>query len=1049
MQQLYTKAQRDIALDTAVDLCWISIFPFYSFLNFHLLKDLSIFEINKKKGTMAGIDEDLCFVNQWVDKICNGKPSTLFTFIESFRSEMECKDRIRGEHGLKRICSVVSKLPRNYPWKLSQVELLMNFFLMNYGNFDTANYFILIVLKRMIMNDLHIANNYIRRLVDVLFGQQQVQTYAQRERFLLYQILDILLDKYSKELSTNAYFVSYFISSISGERDPRCLILIFRLFCTICKYFNSGDFPRNLFDVHASDLFDVVACYYPIEFNHNSKERTEITKELLISGCESCLLIDKDFAPLVFDLIIEKLLDNEYSTDTKLEVCSFLAKACAVFPCSQLVVHVDQLCAGIRLILLNLPKNIRDDYIPEPVSVAISSVLKAFTEGNIKVPSLWLYLQEDQVSFKNFNNFRDLKRLEYAYFQDKEQRIECICQEFIDKSEMFVLQTELGLTHRILAFFEILLRSSESSFEIVFENVFSWLLSLCKGDTARSTANKSEVVNASLKLLRHWIDIASDFKQVTLLRKYHISLIEMLDKYDREIVQLTRYKLLEVCLNLHVHTNELLEKCIVFLRESFDIVCSENKKLRNSCLLFVHAFAVANWIIVKDLFVEEIDSNKEIFHLTPLLWSLIHDIDSLDFVLSYLGTLFPSPSAYSDDFQEIFLEMFKNNKSNMALEERLLKQSLACFFIKFELGVKSIQDLEAQSKLLQQIGLIINERTHFEGLRMIRKKLGNCSSSLPGLYLYIIQSPCSDELLEVLTQLASVDQDFTWYKSLVMAALVNRSPNYVEMLNHMEKVQKNFEFLDRFKCKARLCAALLLIDRPEGPAYFAALLRDLVQYYDSEDITILTNTLMDVLIFDTCYSDPVKCKYRTTFLWQQRMFYQLVPIYVQYFNDLSQETSEFRDRRIVLFPLLSPLYALAASSTAVMNDKYVELLPVLCAALDTSELDLCLEGQIISSLATLLKNATAKQLGHDLLLKVLPRLQHCLDNSQDMMIHITALECLQLIAHRWSSTTLLPFYDPIVRSLIKTSGSQKRIVRIAVSNVRNLWYFLSFFVLGN
>lgn len=131
------------------------------------------------------------------------------------------------------------------------------------------------------------------------------------------------------ELSTNTYFISYFISSISGERDPRCLILVFRLFCILCKYFSSGewvlmidsfsevninsieqnryhqlyntlcwmvswdetvltssisfsfysclmssisgDFPRKLFDLHASDLFDVVACYYPIEFNHVSK----------------------------------------------------------------------------------------------------------------------------------------------------------------------------------------------------------------------------------------------------------------------------------------------------------------------------------------------------------------------------------------------------------------------------------------------------------------------------------------------------------------------------------------------------------------------------------------------------------------------------------------------------------------------------------------------------------------------------------------------------------------------------------------------------------
>ncbi|EFO17200.1 hypothetical protein LOAG_11299 [Loa loa] len=583
---------------------------------------------------------------------------------------------------------------------------------------------------------------------------------------------------------------------------------------------------------------------------------------------------------------------------------------------------------------------------------------------------------------------------------------------------MFVLQTELGLTGRILAFFEILLRSSESSFKIVFTNVFSWLLSLCKGDTASSAANKSEIVNSSLRLLCHWIDIADDFKQTTLLQKCHISLIEMLDKYDREVAQLTRYKLLEVCNNLRVCTNGLLEKCKVFLRKSFDFVCNKNKELRNNCLMFVHAFAVANWTIVKDLFVDEIDKKKEIFHLTPLLWSIIHDIDSLNFALSYLGALFPSTSG------------------SIALQQSLLKQTLDCFFVRLELNVESAKDLEVQSKLLQRIGLMIDDRTHLEGLHLIRQKLENCSSLLPGLYLYIIQSPYSDELLKVLAHLASVDHNLVWCKSLVMAAIVNKSPNYIETLNHMEEIRESLEFLDSFKCKARLCAALLLIDRPEGSAYFTALLHDLVEHIDSENITVLTNTLVDMLTFNTCYSDPVKCKYQTTFLWQQRIFCQLVPIYVQYFNDLSKES---QNKQIVLFPLLSPLFALAASSTAVMNDKYVELLPILCAALDTLELDLCSEGQIFSGLAALLKNATAEQLGHSFLLKVLPRLQHSLDNSEDMMVHLAVLECLQLITERWSSTALLPFYDPIVRSLIKISGSQKRIVRTAVANVRNLW----------
>nr|CDQ04719.1 BMA-MMS-19, isoform b [Brugia malayi] len=814
--------------------------------------------MNEDKETIAEVDDDLCFVNQWVDKLSHGKSFTLRVFVESFQSEMKSNNREKRENGLKRICLVISKLPQNYPWELP-----------------------------------------------------------------------------------------------------------------------------------------------------HGRERTEITRELLVSGCESCLLADEEFAPFVFELIIEKLLDSEYSTDTKLEICSFLAKACAFFPCYQLIDHIGQLCAGIRSVLFNFPNDTRDDYMPESITAAVSSIIKAFDRSNIK---------------------------------DKRQHIESICHEFIEKGEMFVLQTELGLTGRLLAFFEILLRSSELCSTVIFESVFSWLLSLCKGDTASSSANKYEIVNSGLRFLCHWIDVADDSKQVALLRKYHSSFIEMLDKYDREIAQLARYKLLEVCIKLDVHTNGLLEKCKVFLRKSFDTICSENKELRNSCLMFVYAFASSKWTILKDLFVNEIGNNKEIFPLTPLLWSIIHDIDSLHFAVSYLGTLFPTTSACSNDLQEIFIEIFNKNRSgSITLHETLLSQTLNCFFVRLELHMGSEKDVEAESKLLQQIGLIISNGTHLDGLCLIREKLKYCPSLLPGLYLYIIQSPYNDELLKLLTQLDSVDGNLIWYKTLIMAALVNKSPNYIETLKHMEKIAQSFDFLDSFKCRTRLCVALLLTDRPEGSTYFTALLRDLVQYFDSENITVLKETLVDMLTFNTCYSDPIKCKYQTTFLWQQRLFCQLIPIYVQYFNDLSKES---QNKRIVLYPLLAPLFALAASSTAIMNDKYVELLPILCAALDTSGLDLCAEGQIITGLAALLKNATAEQLGHDFLLKVLPRLQHYLEHNTNMMVQLATLECLKLIAQKWSSEALLPFYGPIVRSLIKISGSQKRIVRTAVANVRNLWELL-------
>lgn len=69
----------------------------------------------------------------------------------------------------------------------------------------------------------------------------------------------------------------------------------------------------------------------------------------------------------------------------------------------------------------------------------------------------------------------------------------------------------------------------------------------------------------------------------------------------------------------------------------------------------------------------------------------------------------------------------------------------------------------------------------------------------------------------------------------------------------------------------------------------------------------------------------------------------------------------------------------------VDNSAMFQLLPVLCAALDSPELDTSLEELVISGLGKLLRNTTSKQLSDDFLLKMLPRLQHSLDNSNDMV----------------------------------------------------------------
>ncbi|VDN41364.1 unnamed protein product [Gongylonema pulchrum] len=134
---------------------------------------------------------------------------------------------------------LLNSLPKDYVWHNLQVELFLNFSWRNFNAFGSPNFTMLVAIKNVMQNSAHLNRSYIALFVDKLFDEFPLQMCERKVRYISYQILDFLLDKYCSELSEKVDFVSYFTSSISGERDPRCLVLIFRLICIICDHFNS------------------------------------------------------------------------------------------------------------------------------------------------------------------------------------------------------------------------------------------------------------------------------------------------------------------------------------------------------------------------------------------------------------------------------------------------------------------------------------------------------------------------------------------------------------------------------------------------------------------------------------------------------------------------------------------------------------------------------------------------------------------------------------------------------------------------------------------
>uniref|UniRef100_A0A0N5AVL4 MIF4G domain-containing protein n=1 Tax=Syphacia muris TaxID=451379 RepID=A0A0N5AVL4_9BILA len=82
-------------------------------------------------------------------------------------------------------------------------------------------------------------------------------------------------------------------------------MLVFKLFFFISKNFQLGIFH----------------CLYLIFLNYYlSKSRDAITRPMLVNACEQCLLSNKKFGPFTFQLLVEKLLDDDIKEVEKTEI---------------------------------------------------------------------------------------------------------------------------------------------------------------------------------------------------------------------------------------------------------------------------------------------------------------------------------------------------------------------------------------------------------------------------------------------------------------------------------------------------------------------------------------------------------------------------------------------------------------------------------------------------------------------------------------------------------------------------------------------------------
>ncbi|XP_025253720.1 MMS19 nucleotide excision repair protein homolog isoform X4 [Theropithecus gelada] len=177
-------------------------------------------------------------------------------------------------------------------------------------------------------------------VLKAIFQEVHVQSLPQVDRHTVYNIITNFMRTREEELkSLGADFTFGFIQVMDGEKDPRNLLVAFRIVHDLI----SRDYSLGPF---VEELFEVTSCYFPIDFTPPPNDPHGIQREDLILSLRAVLASTPRFAEFLLPLLIEKV-DSEVLS-AKLDSLQTLNACCAVYGQKELKDFLPSLWASVR-----------------------------------------------------------------------------------------------------------------------------------------------------------------------------------------------------------------------------------------------------------------------------------------------------------------------------------------------------------------------------------------------------------------------------------------------------------------------------------------------------------------------------------------------------------------------------------------------------------------------------------------------------------------------------------------------------------------------------
>lgn len=217
------------------------------------------------------------------------------------------------------------------------------------------------------------AEEDVLRLVFTILGGSVItcQSQQREERSKIFDLIIWCSDQYSVTLQERrTEFVQGVINAVEGERDPRNLVKLFDFMPRFVERF-----PLEHW---AEEMFEVFACYYPIDFYPSASDPDAITRDGLAKKLDNCLLGCRDFIEPALVLALEKL-ETELKV-AKLDSLRMIRNCALKFGCKEIEQRFDNIWMGLKQELM---PGQNDDVIRAGLE-AVSAIVKEAREEPVR-----------------------------------------------------------------------------------------------------------------------------------------------------------------------------------------------------------------------------------------------------------------------------------------------------------------------------------------------------------------------------------------------------------------------------------------------------------------------------------------------------------------------------------------------------------------------------------------------------------------------------------------------------------------------------------------